>query len=133
MGAFSNMVDRIIEAGHKERARREAEKKQPNPQTTESLVGNAETERIISISDNTAKKSSPQVMISVSGQKYKNGYCQHCQAETIVIKPKVNHLLHGLASLILINWFIPWFLIWFAAIFFNVLTGYRCSACGKVV
>lgn len=66
-------------------------------------------------------------------EKTKCGYCKNCQCETLIYKPKVNHWAHGLASLILINWWIPWFIVWFAASFFNFLTGYRCKKCGKTI
>lgn len=65
-------------------------------------------------------------------EKLIDGYCNSCGCDRVLYKPKVNHLAHGLASLILFNWFIPWFLVWFSAIFFNVFTGYRCKTCNRV-
>lgn len=113
-------------------SRREAGNQTPNVlEKADYPFPESEIERFTPTIEKTAPL--PQTVVNVSGQKIKNGYCQHCKTDRIVMKPKVNHLLHGLASLILINWWIPWFLIWFAAIFFNALTGYRCSVCGRVV
>ena len=58
-------------------------------------------------------------------------FCVNCNTQRLFTKPGVNHLLHGIASLVLINFWIPWFLVWIAATIINWGRAYRCSACGQ--
>ena len=46
-------------------------------------------------------------------------FCANCNTKRLFAKPGVNHLLHGIASLVLINFWIPWFLVWIAATILN--------------
>ena len=57
-------------------------------------------------------------------------FCQTCNMQRLYTKQGVSHILHGIASLVLINFFIPWFLVWIIATLINSGKAYRCSVCG---
>ncbi|MDD2736073.1 MAG: hypothetical protein PHF56_19240 [Desulfuromonadaceae bacterium] len=58
-------------------------------------------------------------------------FCPTCYMQRLYSKPGVSHILHGIASLVLINFFIPWFLVWIAATVINWGKNYRSSVCGE--
>lgn len=58
-------------------------------------------------------------------------YCTTCNTQRLYTKQGVNHLLHGITSLVLINFWIPWFLVWIGATIVNTGKAYRCSVCGQ--
>jgi hypothetical protein len=59
-------------------------------------------------------------------------FCPTCNMQRLYSKTGVSHILHGIASLVLINFWIPWFLVWIGATVINWGKSYRCSVCGQV-
>jgi hypothetical protein len=56
-----------------------------------------------------------------------SGWCNVCQQQRMMTKPKINHVLHLILTVITIG---LWGLVWLTLAIINMDKSYRCSQCG---
>lgn len=56
-----------------------------------------------------------------------SGWCHVCQQQRLMSKPKINHVLHLILSLVTLG---VWAIVWLLLAWGNSMKGYRCVQCG---
>lgn len=56
-----------------------------------------------------------------------SGYCQTCGRQSMFVKPRINHVLHLILTIVTIG---LWSLVWLTLGIVNAVKGPRCQVCG---
>jgi hypothetical protein len=56
-----------------------------------------------------------------------SGWCHVCQQQRMMTKPKINHVLHLILTLVTLG---VWSLVWLTLGIISTAQGFRCTQCG---
>lgn len=56
-----------------------------------------------------------------------SGWCKYCQQQQLMVKPRINHVLHLILTLVTLG---VWGIVWIGLGLMSALKRYRCSQCG---